>query len=34
MSDKTLAGIELGGLGPITLAGTVEAGDLVAIIEY
>jgi len=29
MADKTLAGIEPGGLGPITLAGTVEAGDLV-----
>jgi len=29
MADKNLAGIEAGGLGPITLAGTVEAGDLV-----
>ena len=29
MADKILAGIEPGGLGPITLAGTVEAGDLV-----
>jgi len=29
MADKILAGIEAGGLGPITLAGTLEAGDLV-----
>ena len=29
MANKILAGIEAGGLTPITLAGTVEAGDLV-----